>query len=246
MGAREDVVAAAQRLTARGEKSFGPLDVLAEARSGGSMYPDETIRTQFVAHLSVTDPSDPTTPRRPLRRVARGRYTLEVDPAATAPSPASRPPVDSTTEKTAAIDEWHWEGNVQNAVVADLVGRGWTIVRVADTKSREHGHDVVAERGPERVIVEVKGYPSSRYVSGEKAGQRKPTSPNTQARHWFAMALLAGATMRSSEADSEVALALPDFTTYRNLTDRTRPALRAMGVQVWLIDASGQVEHLVP
>ncbi|WP_421119858.1 hypothetical protein ACE2AJ_00410 [Aquihabitans daechungensis] len=239
MGAREDVVAAAERLTSRGESPFGPLDVLAEVKRVGCAYPDQTIRTQLVAHLSVVDPDEPITVRKPLRRVARGRYVLGPVTAPVKPEPPQRPSASALSDDP--MTEWHWEGNVQSAVVGHLVAEGWSIVRVADTSTKEHGHDVVAERGSERVIVEVKGYPSHLYVRGDRAGQKKPTSPNTQARHWFAMAVLAGATMRSSEEGSRVVLALPDYTTYRNLAERTRPALRAMSVEVWLVDESNRV-----
>lgn len=239
MSAREDVLAAASRLTERGASPFSPLDVLAEAKSVGCAYPDQTIRTHVVAHMTVVEPGEATSPERPLRRVSRGRYILEAvgSPVDEAPTRLPKPP----GRVTDPMAEWHWEGNVQDAVVRHLVARGWSIVRVADTSTKEHGHDVVAQHGSERLIVEVKGYPSDRYVRGDRAGQRKPTNPSTQARHWFAMAVLAGATMRSAEQGSRVALAFPDFTTYRNLSARVEPALRAMAVEVWLVTEDGTV-----
>ncbi len=103
-------------------------------------------------------------------------------------SAQSEAPVDATTE-------WWWEGNVQAAVVRHLAAEGWDIHRVADTSSRERGVDIDAVRGPERLLVEVKGYPSDTYLRGPKEGRRKPTGAALQARHYFAGALLSGLLM---------------------------------------------------
>jgi hypothetical protein len=81
--------------------------------------------------------------------------------------------------------EWSWEGNVQSRVATHLAATGWSIVRVADTAGREQGVDIVAERDEQRLLAEVKGWPSTTYAHGERVGQPKPTRPSTQAAIWL-------------------------------------------------------------
>lgn len=108
-----------------------------------------------------------------LRRVGQGLFRLEYEapsPATTASSVAAateRPPMLSSSDTPVdATTEWRWEGNVQGAVVRHLAALG--IHRVADTSSHERGVDIDAARGPEWLLVEVKGYPSATYVRGPK------------------------------------------------------------------------------
>jgi len=137
--------------------------------------------------------------------------------------------------------EWHWEGNVQTAIVDHLLAEGWTIVSAADTATKEAGIDVLAERGGVRLAVEVKGYPSDRYMSGKRRGQPKTTRPPTQARHWYAGALLTTVLTKGAHPDWTLALAFPDFPTYRSLLERTAPSLRALDVAVYLVSEDGRV-----
>lgn len=122
-----------------------------------------------------------------------------------------------------------------------LVARGWTIISVADTATKEAGIDVLAERAVNRLAVEVKGYPSERYASGKRRGERKPTRPPVQARHWYAGALLTTMLTRGSHPDWTLALALPDFPTYRSLLERTASSLRALDVDIYLVSEDGRV-----
>ena len=52
------------------------------------------------------------------------------------------------------------------------------------------------------LLVEVKGWPSTTYAKGERAGQPKPTQPTLQATHWFAEGLT---TLIRRGAEPEVA-----------------------------------------
>ncbi len=144
-----------------------------------------------------------------------------------------------------ATTEWWWEGNVQAAVVRHLAAEGWDVHRVADTSSRERGVDIDAVPGPERLLVEVKGYPSDTYLRGPKEGRRKPTGAALQARHYFAGALLSGLLMRSAHPSARVVLALPDMETYRNLAARTADPLAKAAVQLWLVSSIGTIAELL-
>jgi len=100
---------------------------------------------------------------------------------------------------------WHWEGNVQGVIVGWLRAEQFGIERVADTASKEQGHDIVAvSPAGRRLLISAKGFPdpslSSRYV---------------YARHLFADGVLDLLRYRHQSDDIDLALGLPDgFTTY--------------------------------
>lgn len=140
--------------------------------------------------------------------------------------------------------EWHTEAATQRLLVQWLASGGWTIVRTANTATREHGLDVVAEREGQRLGVEVKGYPSRFYVNGPKRGQLKITRPNEQAKKWYAHALVPAMRLRAREPNSLSVMCFPDFPVYRQLYADTAPALRAAGIDVWVVTQAGAVETL--
>lgn len=252
MGAREDLLGAARQLTHQGRTPFSPAELIAEARARGSTYPDTTLRTFIVGPMCDNSPDNHAVQYGDLHRVGRGLYQLANDdsPVRTTPpvpvpdapvspeGPApSETPVDATTE-------WWWEGNVQAAVVRHLAAEGWDIHRVADTSSRERGVDIDAVRGGERLLAEVKGYPSDTYLRGPKEGTRKPTGAALQARHYFAGALLSGLLMRGDHASARVVLALPAVETYRTLAARTSAPLTQARVELWLVSEGGTVRGI--
>lgn len=140
--------------------------------------------------------------------------------------------------------EWFTEEHTQNLLVDWLLGDGWTIVSTANTATREHGVDVVAERDGTRLGVEVKGYPSRFYVAGLRKGLLKPTPPNEQAKKWFAHALVPAMRLRTREPQSQSVVCFPDFPVYRSLHAETASSLRAARIEVWLVTEGGSVERL--
>jgi hypothetical protein len=111
-------------------------------------------------------------------------------------------------------ESWLEVASVQAQVVRHLAANGWDITRVADTESREHGVDIEARSGLDRILVEVKGFPSSTYVRGSGAGEPKRFGRGAQARTYFSNAALAGLLMRSEHPNSRVVLAFPSRDTY--------------------------------
>ena len=154
------------------------------------------------------------------------------------PPPAIR---DAPPQSTSMATQWAWEGNVQSRVATHLAATGWSIIRVADTAQRERGVDIIAEQDGQRLLVEVKGWPSSTYARGERAGQPKPTQPTTQAAVWFAEGLTT-LIRRGTEPGSRLALALPDMPRYRTLLGEAAWALDRLEITVFLVDAEGTVE----
>jgi hypothetical protein len=191
-------------------------------RDGSSVAPEQ-IHARVSKH-----------PER-FERTPAGIRVRDADSPTPAPSIAR--PGDPTLP-------WYWEGNVQATVAKFLATEGWTIESVADTASRERGIDLLATKGDRRLAVEVKGHPGTVYARGEKAGQTKPTAPTTQARHWFAQALLTAMLTGGLEDPAEIALAFPDMPRFRELIGRSEWALRRLGFRVFLADESGHVEEL--
>ena len=156
--------------------------------------------------------------------------------------PASEPAEVPATSPSPLVDEsWHTEANVQAAIVTWLAGRGWRILSVANTATREHGIDVVAAREDETVGIEVKGYPSRGYADPARATESKRTSPSTQASHWYGQALLAAMKLRGKQPDVQSVVALPDFLRYRTLYAETKSSLDAAGISIWWVDSQQAV-----
>ena len=153
-------------------------------------------------------------------------------------------PMPAAPAKGDPASEWHTEENTQRLLAEWLAGEGWTIVRTANTATREHGLDVVAERDGQRLGVEVKGYPSRFYVTGPKRGQVKTSTPKEQAKKWYAHALVPAMRLRTREPDSMSVMCFPDFPVYRELYADTAVSLRAAAIEVWVVSQDGGVERL--
>ena len=142
------------------------------------------------------------------------------------------------------------EGRTELAVQAQLVtylgANGWTILRVADTASKERGIDVVAAKNGITLACEVKGYPSRNYADPRRAGELKPTSPSVQARHWYAQAVLSSMLTLDAYPGYRPTIVLPDAETYRSLYRRTWPSLGQVGIGVWFVGSDGSVDTGTP
>jgi hypothetical protein len=144
--------------------------------------------------------------------------------------------------------DWAWEGNVQSSVVTQLAATGWRIVAVADTGRRQQGADIIAERDGTRLLVEVKGWPSTTYARGDRGdrvGQPKPTQPTIQATHWFAEGLTT-LIRRGADLGTRLALALPDTPRYRTLLAEAGWATQRLEIIVYLVEADGAVHTWEP
>jgi len=123
---------------------------------------------------------------------------------------------------------------VQAPIVDDLKRSGYQIDRVARTSTKEAGTDIVARSATGRLLwVTVKGFPEK--------------SPNVQARHWFAGALMDVVLYRGAEAEIDLAIGLPDgFPTYRALVARVEWLLTATPFSVFWVEQSGRVRLQSP
>lgn len=141
--------------------------------------------------------------------------------------------IQRAIKSTLPTRPWYWEGNVQSKVVSHLAAKGHRILRVADTASREAGKDIFAETSSGQDLwVNVKGYPDP---------TRKTQAP-TQARHWLAEALYDLLLWRGEDPDVLLALALPDFRTYRNNISKIAWVIPIVRVSVYWVTEDGVTE----
>lgn len=138
--------------------------------------------------------------------------------------------------------DWFWEGNVCHSLARHLVTKGWTLLSMADTKTRQQGVDLHLQMGGRELVIEAKGYPSDQYRDPSKRGQKKPTNPSMQAGHWYAHALLKAICLQKDYPHAQVAMAFPDYSKYRALYDKTRHVLDAAKIAVLFIVETGEVE----
>lgn len=138
-------------------------------------------------------------------------------------------------------EEWHKEANVQKALVAPLVDRGWRILSVKNTASREGGIDVIADRDGLMMGAEVKGYPTVGYADPKRAGEKKRAKPQGQAGNWYAKAILAAMKLRSAEPDWVSVIVLPRIPRYLELYAQTKGSLDVAQIEVWWIERSGDL-----
>jgi len=139
--------------------------------------------------------------------------------------------------------EWFEETNVARKIRSFLEKQGWRIIKFNEDKRRK-GPDVVAVKGDRKLVIEVKGYPSTRYVRGEKKGKLKPTHPNLQAKHWFSEALLSVIRVKSRNPMVEIGIGLPKFQKYVQLISDVEILKECLGVKFYIVKEDGGVETL--
>lgn len=226
-----------------GRDTFRLQEIVQAVTRRTRRYPDTTIRTQVTSVMCANAPIHHANHTNDLERVERGLYRrLVAHPRRTSAVVETVVSTDDLGQHVSATHDWYWEGNIQVTLVENLVAAGWAIVSTADTRTRQQGPDILAQRGGERLIVEVKGFPSDRYAFGPRVGQPKPTKPVTQARHWYAEALLTAALARSAAPAARVALAFPDFPSYRSLVARTQDVLTSSLIEVMFVSENGAVD----
>jgi len=137
-------------------------------------------------------------------------------------------------------DEWFEETNVANKIRIYLVDQKYTIQHFNDDKKAK-GHDLVAMQDGKKLIIEVKGFPSDKYVNGKKKGQKKPTHPNLQSKHWFSEALTALLTAKSQNWDVTIAMGLPYHKKYLEYIDKLHVINEKIGIIYFIVHEDGSV-----
>lgn len=160
-------------------------------------------------------------------------------------------------------DRWFSKHGVQTAIALHLMNSGWQLRWVGDCLERDVGHpeelawrgeplyDLDAERDGVQLLVEAVGHPGS--LDGPRDGQRavRPGLTTQGRRHAFPRysdALFSGPAMRRQYPDARIAQAFPIWGLYRTYVPRAyaQPNMRAMNVELWMVDKDGEVTESVP
>lgn len=129
------------------------------------------------------------------------------------------------------------ENDVICAVARHLSDDGWRIENVSTTDQR--GFDIHATKGSISLVVEAKGETSSR--SGT-ARYGKPFTGNQKKSH-VAVALYTAASVISG-GKHRVGIALPSDNGHKGLIDEVTPALKTLGVVVYLVKPDRSIEEI--
>ena len=150
---------------------------------------------------------------------------------------------DSRIKNWTYEDEWFEETNVSNQIKKYLEKHNYKILKFNYDK-RQKGHDIEIMKDGVKTIIEVKGYPSDKYVSGPSKGKKKPTNPKLQAKHWFSEALLSLLIAKCEDWDNtSIALGLPRFEKYENLYSKMKPLNKKADIKYYFVNKSGTVEE---
>lgn len=143
--------------------------------------------------------------------------------------------------------DWFWEGNVQNKIIEFMQkNEDFKILLKANTQTKERGPDILAKKDGVKRRVSVKGFPSDKYMSGPRMGQKKPTPPTLQAKHWFAEAIFDVICAKSALQEIEIAIGFPKFPRYVNLVRNVKWFRETIGLFCYFVSENGEVEVLEP
>jgi len=140
-------------------------------------------------------------------------------------------------------DEWFEESNISGKIKGYLEKKGYRITKFNADK-RAKGHDIEAEKDSLEFIFEIKGFPSDKYVRGPKKGQKKPTNPNLQAKHWFAESLLSLIIAKSENHKINIAMGLPFKEKYKELINKITYFRKQFDLTIYLVCENGNIKEI--
>ncbi|MCY4197232.1 MAG: hypothetical protein OXD33_10005 [Rhodobacteraceae bacterium] len=120
------------------------------------------------------------------------------------------------------------ENDVVEAVAGYLDGHGWIIIKTANTHPR--GPDILATRDGTDLVIEAKGGTSSKRTSHRD----KPFTPSQMLSH--VAKALDKAACPTGEGHCKPGIAVPTTDRHRNLAKDIFPALKSLGVVMFLVD----------
>jgi len=137
-------------------------------------------------------------------------------------------------------DDWFWEGNIQEKLAKHFENQGYKVT-VANTLAKSRGIDILAQKDTDEILIEVKGYPSDKYVDGINQGQAKKTPSTLQAHHWFSDAFFSVVRRKHKSQKSSVAIGLPASPRYLRLIEEAKWALEKLGIRIFIVTSTGEV-----
>jgi hypothetical protein len=150
-------------------------------------------------------------------------------------------------EKSIHKSEWFYEGNISLAIVKYLINTKFSILKDNSKNIKNRGVDIIAENNKKKMLIEVKGYPSTFHTKGEYIGKIKKTKPEHQAKHWFNEVIMTSISNYSkyrAEKNIQIAIGLPQKKTYSDLLSLIKPFINDHNIKIniYLVDESFNVE----
>lgn len=136
--------------------------------------------------------------------------------------------------------EWFYEGNVTKKI-ADYMEKveDFTIHTDLSLGIYRRGPDIKANKGSSIWRIEVKGYPSNKYVrdslGGKKGELKKRTRPNSQARHWFSEALFQVLYAKSKNPQLEIGLGFTNHDVYLTFLKEMQMVREAFHIHTYIV-----------
>lgn len=146
-------------------------------------------------------------------------------------------------------NDWFYEGNVSRVLVEYLKSQAYECEQDNSDDIHTRGEDIIVSKNGIKEIIEVIGYPSDKYVSGDRKGQIKPTQPSLQASHWFAGCLHSTLSNYEKHKDRgykfQLAMCFPDDTkgNYRKHIDKIKSFFSDgnLGIKIYFVGKDGKV-----
>jgi hypothetical protein len=155
----------------------------------------------------------------------------------------------SENDKWDKEKDWFWEGNIQQKISDYLILAGFTEVKTVNTALKDKGPDISGEKDGIKWVIEVKGYPSDKYVQDTDRytkGEVKRTNPPTQARHWFSEALTSILLTKSEDPTKMICLGFPQNDVYASYLNRISYIRGKLDIYVFLVDENEKVKLYHP
>ena len=137
-------------------------------------------------------------------------------------------------------DDWFWEGKNQEELAKYFEDQGYKVI-VADTLSKSRGVDIFAQKNTDEILIEVKGYPSDKYVDGINQGQTKRPPPALQARHWFSDVFFSIIRRKNKSSRGSTAIGLPESPRDLSLIEAAKRALEKLEIRIFIVTSIGEV-----
>jgi len=138
-------------------------------------------------------------------------------------------------------DDWFHEFNVQSNIKKHLESKLGSPIKEANCLNWEKGPDLLYSINKKNLRIEVKGYPSDKYVKGPNKGKKKKTPANTQAKHWFGQVLQTLILAKGKDPNLELAIGLPKFNVYLTLWEKSSWATKKLDISCYWVSKKGEV-----
>jgi hypothetical protein len=155
----------------------------------------------------------------------------------------------SEIDKWNKENDWFWEGNIQQKISDYLISMGYNEVKTVNTHLKDKGPDITGEKDGTKWVIEVKGYPSDKYVQDTDRytkGESKRTNPSTQARHWFSEALTSILLTKSEDPTKMICLGFPRNGVYVSYLNRISYIRGKLDIYTFLVDENANVKMYHP